>query len=714
MAGPILSRRTFLSASLAAGGGLLIGLPFGSFVAATEPAPVPRAFIRIGTDNTITLILPYVEMGQGAYTSQVQILAEELEVDPTQVAYEAAPADEQLYASPLFGGQITGGSGSLRGAWRTMRSAGAAARMMLIDAAARRWQVSASTCRVSDRRIVHADGRSLTYGEVAEDAARLPVPEAPILKEPSTYKVIGKPLRRLDTPMKINGTAKFGIDARPAGVQHAVVGSCPVINGTVNTVDAIDALKISGVRQVIQLNDAVAVVANTTWAAWKGLAALRVTWNDGENSTLTTQHMVDAADAALEVAGIVSTATGDVLHAEAGAAGRYDAVFRLPLLAHAAMEPLNCTVDLRTDGCEIWVGSQVVGRAQKAAADAAGLPLAKVVVHNHLLGGGFGRRLETDYVTQAVLIARQIKGPIKVTWSREEDIRQDVFRYHNHSRVSVGLGVRGEPVSWRHKVVGPNIMSRFLPVYQKDGVDLDIVDDASGPYDIPNIHIEYSRNEAPGGLRTGNWRGVGPTRNVFIVESVIDDLAHRAGRDPIDYRRALMTSGTTSRPRAAMELAVKEAGWGGPMPARHGRGAAVFSGFGSHLGMVAEVAVAKSGAITVQRVVCAIDAGLIVNPDIVRAQIEGGIIFGISAALYGRVTIAGGRIEQTNFDTYPVLRMSEAPRIEVHIMASQEEPGGVGEPGTAGVIAAVANAVFAATGHRALTLPLNPANLREA
>ncbi|WP_246246064.1 xanthine dehydrogenase family protein molybdopterin-binding subunit [Mesorhizobium zhangyense] len=689
-----------------------MGFPLSGQAASQGVASDLNAFIRVGADNTVTLVLPYVEMGQGAYTSQVQLLAEELELDPARVLYEAAPPDEGRYASPLFGGQITGGSGSLRGAWRTLRAAGAAAREMLVTAAAQRWSVSSESCRVENGQIIHASGRTLTYGEVAAEAALLPVPDAPVVKQRSNYRVVGQSLRRLDTPAKIDGTAKFGIDARPPGVQYAVVASCPVLGGKMKSVDTSAALMMPGVKQVVRLERAVAVVATNTWAAWKGLEVLNMEWDAGANASLTTQQMVDAADAALGRSGIVSTVVGDVDQTEMTATDRYEAVVRLPLLAHAAMEPLNCTVDLRPDRCEVWVGSQVVGRAQKAAADAAGLPLERVAIHNLFLGGGFGRRLETDYVTQAVQVARHVSGPVKVTWSREEDIRQEVFRYHNHSRVTVALGDGGAPASWRHKVVGPNIMSRFLPVYQKDGVDLDVVNAASGPYDIPNILIEYSRNEAPEGLHTGNWRGVGPTRNVFIVESVVDDLAHRAGRDPVEYRRAMMNSADTARPRAALELAVQHAGWDETLPARHGRGAAVFSGFDSHVGMVAEVAVDINGRVSVQKVICAIDAGYVVNPDIVRAQIEGGIIFGLSAVLYGQVTIAGGQVEQSNFDTYPVLRMREAPRIEVHIIDSDEEPGGVGEPGTAGAIAAVANAVFAATGFRALTLPLNPSDLR--
>lgn len=705
------TRRWVLTAASTAGGALVIGVAAPPRARATSVATSP--FIRIEPSGQITLILPYVEMGQGAYTSQVQILAEELAVDPGSVAFVAAPPDEALYGSPLFGGQITGGSGSLRGAWITLRRAGAAARSMLVEAAAKRWGAPAVACRAERGEVVHiATGRKLGYGALAAEAARRPVPQDPPLKAPSEFDVVGKPLRRLDTPEKVTGAAKFGIDARPPSLRYAMVQASPVFGGTLAGVDDTAALRIAGVHKVVRIANAVAVVADNTWTARKGLDALKITWNDGPNAGLATADLVARTDEALDRQGLIFKAAGKVAEAEEGAASRYEAVFRLPLLAHAAMEPLSCTVHVGAEGCEIWCGSQVVGRAQQAAATAAGLPLERVVVHNMLLGGGFGRRLEADYVGQAVLIAKQVEGPVKVTWSREEDMRQDYYRYHNHSRVTVGLDGAGRPVSWRHKLAGPNIMARWLPAYQKDGVDLDIVDDAEGPYDIPNVHIEFVRHEAPDGLATGNWRGVGPTRNVVIVESVIDDLAHRAGIDPVAYRTAMMTK--APRARAVLELAAAKAGWGGALPARTGRGVAVFTGFDSHLATVAQVRVAPTGEVHVERIVCALDTGLVVNPDIVRAQIEGGVIFGLSAVLYGKVTVANGRLEQGNFDTYRVIRMREAPPIEVHVVESGESPGGVGEPGTSGAIAAVANAVFAATGRRAFTLPLDPALLRSA
>lgn len=711
MNAPTVSRRHFLAVSLAAGGGMLIGFPLRARSQAAPPAPKPGAFIRIDRSGRVALILPYVEMGQGSYTAQAQILADELEVSLDSVTLEAAPANE-LYASPLLGEQITGGSASLRGAWISLRSAGAAARLMLIEAAARRWKVRANSCRAENGRVIHTSGRSLGYGELADDAARLKVPAAPALKSPGSFRIVGQPRKRLDTPGKINGTAMFGIDSRPEGVLHAMVHACPVFGGKLVELDPAPALRVKGVRQVVRIDNAFAVVADHTWAALKGVRALKPKWNEGANRDLTTADLVAAADAALSREGLVALRTGDVTKAEGSAARRFEATYRMPMLAHAAMEPLNCTVSLTADRCDIWVGSQIVGRAQKVAAEAAGLPLEKVSIHNQYLGGGFGRRLEVDYVSQAVLITKQVKAPVKVTWSREEDMQHDYYRFHNHSLVTVAVDASGQPTSWRHRVVAPNIMARWLPVYQKDGIDLDAVDDAHGPYDIPNVLVEFTRNDAPAGLTTGNWRGVGPTRNVFVVESVIDELAHAAGRDPIAYRKALMSQ--APRARAVLDLVERESQWSSPLPARSGRGVAVFSGFGSYLAMVAEVTVNSRGEVRAERVICALDAGIVVNPDIVKAQIEGGVIYGLSAVLYGKITVDKGRVQQGNFDTYPVVRMAEAPQIDVHIVRSTQEPGGVGEPGTSGVIACVANAVFAATGKRLRTLPLDPTQLRTA
>jgi isoquinoline 1-oxidoreductase beta subunit len=706
-----ITRRAVFIAAAAAGGGLMLGLHPGTQAADKPAEAAPNPLVRIDRAGMVTLLMPYVEMGQGAYTSQVQLLAEELEVDLARVRVEAAPPNGKLYASPILGEQITGGSFSLRAQWQTFRAAGASARMMLVEAAARRWNVAAADCVARRGEVFHpASGRRIGYGEVADAAARLPVPASPPLKAASDYKLIGKPIPRVDTPDKVRGAARFGIDVRVPGLRFASVTACPVFNGRLARVDATEAMKIKGVQQVVQLDNAVAVVGSTTWAAFKGLNALKVEWQEGPNARLSTADLVAQADAALDRPGLVAVNTGNIAGAEASAASKFEATFRMPILAHAALEPLNCLVHYRGTDCEVWCGSQVVARAHQGAAEAAGLPPEKVVLHAQLLGGGFGRRLEHDYVPQAVRIAKQVKGPVLVTWSREEDMRQDYFRYLNHSRVSVSLDAAGRPTGWRHHIVGPNIMARFLPVYQKDGVDLDIIEEASGPYEFPNTFVDFARNEAPTGLNTGNWRGVGVTRNVFVVESVMDELAWRVRTDPIEYRRPLLAK--APRSLAVMKLVAEKSGWGNPLPARSGRGIAVFNGWGSVLAMVAQVRVEDSGKIHVERVVCAMDPGIAVNPDVVRAQIEGGIVFGLSAVLYGRITVAHGRVEQGNFDTYPVMRMHEVPRIEVHLIESGGEPGGAGEPGTPGAIAAVANAVFAATGRRAYALPLEPSHFK--
>lgn len=709
-----VSRRAFLTTAAAVGGGLLIGfrVPIAEASQATG-ALAPNAFVRVDRDGRIHVTLPYVEMGQGAYTAQAQLLAEELEVDIEQLTLEHAPPNEALYSHPVFGDQITGGSAGLRGAWEPMRRAGATTRVLLINAAARRWRVNPKTCSAERGEVIHArSGRRARYSELVDVAARLPVPDNVPLKAPGEFKVVGKSVRRVDTPDKINGKAKFGIDAAPAGVRFAAVAACPVFGGKLAAVDDNAAKAVRGVRQIVRLDDAVAVIADHTWAARKGLAALKITWDEGASARIDTQQLVAELDAGLDQDGVVAVAKGDVDAAEARAESSYEAVFRLPMLAHLAMEPINCTAHVHKDGCEIWVGCQRLALARRMAAAALGMPAEKVTVHNHLLGGGFGRRLEADYVAQAVRIARHVEGPVKVIWSREEDVQHDYFRYHNHSRVRVGLDARHQPVSFSHKVVGPAVMARWLPVFFKDGVDFDIISVAAGAYEWPNVRVEYVRRDPPTGLNFGNWRGVGASRNAFIVESVIDELAHRAGSDPLSYRRTLLAN--SPRLLGALDKAVELANWASPLPAGRGRGIAVLDDFGSYVAQVAEVTVGRNGRVRVDRVVCVVDCGCAVNPDIVKAQMEGGIIYGVSAALYGKITVANGRIQQGNFDDCPVVRMQDAPRIEVHVIPSGEAPGGVGEPGTAAVFPAVTNAVFAATGKRVFQLPIDATQLRNS
>ena len=708
-----VSRRDFVVVLTATGAGLLLGCRIGersgaaaAAGAAPPPSFAPNAFIRVGTDGGITMIMPQVEMGQGMYTAMPMLLAEELEVGLDQVRLEHAPPDDKLYANPLFGFQATGGSTSVRAMYEPLRKAGATARTMLVAAAAQTWNVDPGSCRAEKGVVTHtATGRTLTYGALAEKAAKLPVPAQVTLRDPKDFKLIGTPAKRLDTPEKVNGKAQYGIDVRVPGMAVATVAASPVLGGKVAGLDEAKARAIKGVRQVVRLDDVVAVVADHMWAAKQGLAALAIRWDDGPNAKVSTADVVRELDGASQQPGVVARTQGNAAAAIAGAVKRIEAVYQVPFLAHAALEPANCTVHVRKDGCEVWTGSQVLARAQATAAEVTGLPLDKVVVHNHLLGGGFGRRLEVDYVTQAVRIAKQVDGPVKVVWTREEDIQHDVYRPYYYDRIAAGLDAHGKPIAWTHRLVGPSILARWAPPAFKDGLDGDALDGAVHLiYDIPAIQVEYQRHEEPV-LNTGFWRGVGVTHNTFVIESFIDELAVAAKADPFEYRRALL--GKSPRARAVLELAAKQAGWGAKLPAGRGRGIALmYSGWDTYVVQVAEVEVSKAGEVRVHRIVCAVDCGTVVNPDIVKAQIEGGVVFGIGGALWGEITLKNGRVEQSNFHNNRVLRMNETPPIEVHLVRNLEAPGGIGEPGTAVTAPALANAVFAATGKRIRRLPL--------
>ena len=699
-----VSRREFLIAGAAAGGGLLLGWRIDA--RPLSPVFAPNAFIRIGTDGRVTMIMGQVEMGQGMYTAMPMLLAEELEVGLDQVRLEHAPPDDKLYANPIFHFQATGGSTSVKGLYEPMRRAGATARTMLMAAAAKRWNVDPASCRAERGAVIHTPShRRLSYGALAAAAAALPIPDNVVLKRPEDFKLIGTPAKRLDTPDKVNGRAQFGIDVRLPGMKIATVAASPVLGGTVAGLDEAKAMAIAGVRQIVKLDDVVAVVADHMWAAKQGLAALAIRWDDGPNAKVSTADVVRELDAASQQPGVVARKEGDAAAAIAGAAGKLEAVYQAPFLAHTTMEPINCTVHVRPDGCEVWTGSQVLARAQATAAQVTGLPLEKVVVHNHLLGGGFGRRLEVDYVTQAVRIAKQVDGPVKVVWTREEDVQHDVYRPYYYDRMAAGLDAHGKPIAWTHRLVGPSILARWAPPAFRNGLDGDALDGAVHLiYDIPAIQVEYQRHEEPV-LHTGFWRGVGVTHNTFVIESFIDELALAAKADPFEYRRALLAK--SPRARTVLELAAQQAGWGETLPAGRGRGIALmYSGWDTYVVQVAELSVSESGEVRVHRIVCAVDCGTVVNPDIVKAQIEGGVIFGIGGALWGEVTLKNGRVEQSNFHDVRVLRMNETPPIEVHLVRNLEPPGGIGEPGTAVTAPALANAIFAATGKRIRKLPL--------
>jgi isoquinoline 1-oxidoreductase beta subunit len=705
--GIAISRRAALALGVAA---LVVGFTArGKLAVAAAPDAQDDVlqtgtFIRIDSSGLVSVVVPYAEMGQGALTAVAMLVAEELEVDPATIRTEMAPGDDKLYGHPILGDQITGGSLGVRGAWKQMRQAGAAARIVLVGAAARAWSVDPATCRAEGGHVIHKpSGRSVPYGDLVESARAIAVPQYPPLKK-GALRVIGQPLHRIDATGKISGSAIYGIDVRMPGLQFAALMLSPVIGGKLIDVDPAPALAVRGVTQVVKHWRAVAVVASNTGAARKALAALSPQWESGVQAKLNTADLVTSLDNGMKEAGLIATSKGDAAAAMSKAKKVHEFSFRMPMLAHAAMEPLNCTVHCRPDACEIWVGSQGPGRARRQVAVALGLPEDAVTVHNHHIGGAFGRRLQSEWIVLAAEIASQISGPVQVSWSREQDLRHDAFRYHNHSAVRVGVNDAGRPISFEHRVVGPSIMSWFLPLFVKDGVDLDIVSAAAGSYRWPNHRVEFVRCEPPVGLLVGNWRGVGETRNCFVVESVVDELAYEAGQDPAQYRRALLKPG--SRMRKVLDRVAEASGWGSSLPSGTGRGVSILEGFGSYIGVVTEVELPAADRLRLKRITAVLDCGIAVNPNVVRQQIEGGLIYGISAAL-GKVTIQDGRIEQTNFHNYPVLRMNEMPAMEVIVLDSTKAPGGVGEPGTAVLAPAITNAIRAAGGPRFYSLPID-------
>ena len=707
------SRRTFLKVGVATAGGLLLGfqlLPARSATRASGSAAefVPNAFIRIDRTGLITLIMPQVEMGQGIYTSLAMILAEELDAALESVVLEAAPPNEKLYANPMLGVQATGNSNSIRAFWLPLRRAAAGTREMLVKAASQTWNVDPSSLRTADSTVLEeARGRKLGYGALTARASGLTPPAEPKLKAKDQFKLIGKPLKRLDTPDKVNGRALYGIDAMPKGLKFAALAACPVFGGKVAHVDDQAAKAISGVRQVVVLDDFVAVVGDHYWAAKQGLAALKISWNEGSNASVDQAQVWKQAEAASRTQGVVAKSVGDV-DQRLSQGERVDAEYRLPFLAHTPMEPINCTVHVRPDGCEIWVGTQILGRTQAVAAKICGLPFEKVIVHNHLLGGGFGRKLEVDGTEKAVRIAQHVDGAVKVVWSREEDIQHDIYRPVYLDRLSASLA-DGRIVGWQHRVTGSSILARWLPPAFQKGIDGDAVDSAVDvPYAIPNLRIEYVRDEPPA-VPTGFWRGVGPNNNVFAIESFIDELALKVNKDPVVFRREMLQG--TPRLLAVLNLAAERSGWGQALPKRSGRGVGVQVAFGSYIATVAEVQVDEAGEVHVKRIVTAVDTGTVINPDTVVAQLEGGLIFGLTAALYGEITIAKGRVEQHNFNDYRMVRIDETPTIEVHLVPSDESPGGIGEAGATAAPPSIGNAIFAATGVRLRRLPIDRAAL---
>jgi len=704
-----ISRRSLLGGGLA--GGFLLAFHLPTY-GASEPAQggtkgkfAPNAFIRIDPAGKTTLVMPQVEMGQGVYTSVAMILAEELDADYQQVVLEHAPPNDKLYGNPVFGIQVTGNSNSIRAFWKPLREAGAAARAMLIQAAAQQWKVDPASCTAADGQVRHiGSGRKAGFGTLAGAASRLAPPKDPPLKDPKNFTLIGKSLKRLDTPHKVDGGVVYGIDVMLPGMKFATLAASPVFGGKVDHVDPGPANKIPGVRKVVVLDDMVAVVGDHMWAAKQGLQALDISWNEGPNAAVSSADIWQDLRKASEGSGAVAKNAGDVEKA-LSQGEKYEAAYELPFLAHATMEPLNCTVQLKPDSCEIWLGTQVISRVQGTVAKLTGLPVEKVTVHNHLIGGGFGRRLEPDMALSAVRVAQHLDGePLKVVWTREEDIQHDLYRPAYRDTIAATLS-GGKVAAFKYKVTGSSVIARWLPPAFQHGIDIDAIDCAVDmPYDIANLHVEYVRAEPPA-VPTGFWRGVGPNNNVFAIECFMDELARKAGKDPIAFRRAML--GKSPRLLAALDLVAEKSNWGQPLPARAGRGVSVQPSFGSFIATVVEAEVDAHGDVRLRRVTSAVDTGIAVNPDTIVAQLQGGLIFGLTAALYGEVTVKNGRVQQSNFNDYRMLRIDQVPPIEVYVIKSGEAPGGIGETGTTAGPPALRNAIYAATGIALRRLPID-------
>jgi isoquinoline 1-oxidoreductase beta subunit len=716
-----LSRRAFLRTTALAGGGLVLGVYVPKLSDAAGAADerftsfAPNAFVRVGTDDWVTVVANHSEMGQGVYTGLAMLVAEELDADWSKVRVEAAPVDRE-YNHPAFGLQITGGSTSTWSEWERLRKAGATGRAMLIMAAGETWNVEPAACHAENSQVTHgASGRRLSYGQLAEKASRLEPPTKVPLKNPKEFKLIGKPAKRLDTPEKINGKGVFGLDVQVPGMLVAVVARPPTFGGKLKSFHAERAKAVPGVRHVLEIERGVAVVADGFWPAKLGRERLEITWDDGPLAALDSAAQREQYAELAKQPGAVARMAGDVAAGFAGAATKLEAVYELPYLAHAPMEPLNCVADVRPDGCDVWTGTQLQSYDHMAAAQVAGLKLDQVKLHTTLLGGGFGRRavFDSHFVREAVQISKAVKAPVKVIWTREDDIRGGYYRPACHHTIAAGLHAAGKLVAWKHRIVCQSFIvgSPFEFAIVRNGVDATAVEGAADlPYEIPNLLVDWQ--QAPAGVPTLWLRSVGHSHNAFVVETFLDELAHRAGDDPYNFRRALLAN--QPRHRAVLDLAALKAGWGKPLPEARARGLAVHESFGSYVAQVAEVSISKEGRLKVHRVVCAIDCGPVVNPDAVAAQMEGGIVFGLTAALYGEITFENGRVRQRNFHDYPMLRMNEMPEVEVHIVSSTEKMGGVGETGVPPIAPAVANALFAITGKQVRRLPIRAEDLQKA
>jgi isoquinoline 1-oxidoreductase subunit beta len=710
----ILDRREFLKKSAAGGTGLVIGfyLPGKYEALAGTPPKDPtaiNAWVQISPDDGVTVLIDKSEMGQGISTALSMVVAEELDLDWKKINTVFAPAAPP-YFNPIFGMQGTGGSSSVRGSWEPLAKASAAAREMLITAAAKRWKVDVSACHTENSGGVQtASGKRLGYGSLVDEAATLPVPVSPKRKEAKDYKIIGKPTKRIDSTLKVDGKATFGIDVRRPGMLHAAVARCPVLGGKVQSFDAAKAKAVRGVKDVVQVSTGVAVVADNTWSAMEGRNALQVSWDEGANAKVSSDSIRKLYHEQAEKTGAIARKDGDAEAALGSAAKKVEAIYEAPYLAHATMEPMNCTADVRADSCTIIGPTQFQTFVQITGAKLTGLKPEQVRVETTYLGGGFGRRAEMDFITEAVQLSKAMNAPVQVTWSREDDMQHDFYRPAVLVKLEAGLDGSGKAVAWKNRVVGPSIMSRFFPGSVKNGIDESSVEGLSTlKYDVPNLLVEYVMTES--GIPVGFWRSVGCSHNGYFAECFVDEMAKAAGKDPVEFRRSMLPK--DSRTRGVVELAAERSGWGKPLPAGQYRGIAVVESFGTFVAEVAEISIdSNARTLRVHRVVAAVDCGRYVNPETIRAQIEGSVVFGLTAALKGEITITGGRVDQSNFNDYDMVRMNETPQVEVHILQSTEGPGGIGEPGTPPIAPAVCNAIFAATGKAVRRLPIRAEDL---
>ncbi len=704
-----ISRREFIKVSAQAGAGLIIGfhLPLnGAKAAPATDAFTPNAFLSINPAGMITVTVTKSEIGQGIHTGLPMLVAEELGADWSKIRIESPVAHER------YGSMGTYGSSSIRSMWTPLRKAGATARDMLIAAAAQTWDVVPATCRADKGTVIHGPtGKRLGYGELADKAATLAIPEEVALKDSKDFTILGTPVPRLDIPDKVNGTAMFGIDVTLPGMLTATVVHSPYFQGKLASFDDGQAKAVAGVVKIFPITGGLAIVARDTSAAFAAAQAVEIVWDKGPNGQLDSEGIARLLEEKANEQGLVARDQGNAREALSKARKTIEAVYEVPYLAHATMEPMNCTAHVTAQKCEVWAPTQNPQQAQDVASRITGLPKESVAVHTTLSGGGFGRRSSADFVAEAVEISKAVGAPVKVIWTREEDLQQGFYRPTNFNRFQAGLDNKRRPVAWTHRIVGPSLLRSINPNRSKDQIDFTSIDGAANlPYGIPNLLVDNVVVDI--GVPLWWWRSVGSSHNAFLTESFIDEVAHAAKADPFTFRRDLLQD--HPRHRGVLELAASNAGWGKRPPRGRSRGIAVHEANGSFVAEVAEISIDKAGKLRVHRVVCAVDCGEVVNPDSVKAQMEGSIVFGLTAALYGAITLKSGKVQQSNFHNYKMLRMDEMPAVEVHIMPSTESPGGIGEPGTPPIAPAVTNAIFAATGKRIRRLPIGSQDLRKA